>query len=79
MSKLYLYWCLCGNKNRLEKEKHERQIKDENDILKEEFDYSLEKIRDLVACGELVLNRVNISKIRVYLAKKHFLNAVTEK
>ena len=79
MGKIYLYLCLCGNKNKLEEEKRLRKIKDENDILKEEFDYSLEKIRDLVASGELVLNRVNIEKIRVYLAKKHFLDAVIEK
>ena len=36
--KVYLYICLCGNKDRLENEKRRRAIDDENEILKEEFD-----------------------------------------
>ena len=36
--KVYLYICLCGNKNKLEHEKVKRAIDDENEILKEEFD-----------------------------------------
>ena len=38
MGKLYLYLWLCGNKDKLEREKEYRAIQDENDILKEEFD-----------------------------------------
>lgn len=35
--KVYLCICLCGNKEKLEREKLKRKIEDENDILKEEF------------------------------------------
>ena len=38
LKQVYLYVCLCGNKKRLEDEITKRAIKDENDILKEEFD-----------------------------------------
>ena len=38
MGKLYLYLCLCGNKMRYEDEKFQREIEDENEILKEEFE-----------------------------------------
>ena len=37
-SKVYLYICLCGNKTKLQEELKQRAIKDEHDILKEEFD-----------------------------------------
>ena len=38
MGALYLYLWLWGNKRRFEEEKLRREIEDENDILKEEFD-----------------------------------------
>ena len=62
MGKMYLYICLCGNKKRYEEEKIRREIEDENDILKEEFDHTLEQISNLVTNGDLVLNKVNIRK-----------------
>jgi hypothetical protein len=36
--KVYLYICLCGNSMKLQQEKDQRAINDENEILKEEFD-----------------------------------------
>jgi hypothetical protein len=36
--KLYMYIFLCGSKTKLEDEKRTREIQDENDILKEQFD-----------------------------------------
>ena len=62
MGKMYLYLCLCGNKKRYEEEKRRREIEDENDILKEEFERTLDQIRDLVTNGDLVLNKTNIRK-----------------
>ena len=62
MGKIYLYLCLCGNKKRYEEEKIRREIEDENDILKEEFEQTLENISNLVKDGELVLNKINIGK-----------------
>ena len=62
MGKIYLYLCLCGNKKRYEEEKIRREIQDENDILKEEFEQTLENISNLVKDGELVLNKINIGK-----------------
>ena len=59
---MYLYLCLCGNKKRYEEEKRRREIEDENDILKEEFERTLDQIRDLVTNGDLVLNKTNIRK-----------------
>ena len=38
MEKLYLFIWLWGNKKKLEDEKLKQEIKDQNDILKEEFD-----------------------------------------
>ena len=36
-SSFYLYLCLCGNKERLQEETEKRRIKDENEVLREEF------------------------------------------
>ena len=36
--KVYLFLCLCGNRERLEKEKTKQAIEVENEILKEDFD-----------------------------------------
>ena len=38
LEKAYLYLCLWGNERKLRDEKHRRILKDENDILKEEFE-----------------------------------------
>lgn len=38
MGRFYLFICLCGNEKKFEDEKARREIQDENDILKEEFD-----------------------------------------
>ena len=78
MGKAYLYICLWGNKKKLEEEKKKREIEDQNDILKEEFERQLEEIHDLVFKGKLVLNKVNIEKSKLYLASKNYLNAVKE-
>ena len=59
---MYLYLCLCGNKKRYEEEKRRREIEDENDILKEEFEQTLDQISNLVTNGDLVLNKTNIRK-----------------
>ena len=62
MGKMYLYLCLCGNKYKYEEEKKRREIEDENDILKEEFEQTLDQINNLVKYGDLVLNKTNIRK-----------------
>ena len=64
---IYLYICLCGNKKRYEEEKKRREIEDENDLLLEEFEKTIENITDLVKNGELKLNRVNIRKRNSHL------------
>ena len=63
---IYLCVCLCGNKRRYEHEKRRREIEDENDLLKEEFEKAIENITNLVKYGELKLNRVNIRKWNYY-------------
>lgn len=85
--KIYLYICLCGNKRRLEEQKKQREIKDYNDILKEEFDRSkgiflitfigLDEIKNLHSSGKLILDTQNIEKITTYLNTKKFLEAIT--
>jgi hypothetical protein len=61
-----MYIFLCGSKAKLDKEIIDREIQDENDILKEEFDQQLDTIRNLwnpdPTVGRLVLNRHNIEK-----------------
>ena len=84
--KIYLYICLCGNKRRLEEQKKQREIKDYNDILKEEFDRSelfhfyiplgLDSIRELHSSGKLILNGQNIEKITTYFNTDRFLKSI---
>ena len=37
MQKCYLFFCLCGNRERLEREILNRKVQDENDVLRDEF------------------------------------------
>ena len=74
MGKMYLYLCLCGNKYKYEEEKKRREIEDENDILKEEFEHTLDQINNLVKYGDLVLNKTNIRKYnRIIESCNHIL------
>ena len=71
---MYLYLCLCGNKTKYEEEKRRREIEDENDILKEEFEQTLDQISNLVTNGDLVLNKTNIRKfIKIWNQIYHVL------
>ena len=60
MGKLYLYIFLCGNKKKFEAELIQRKQEDENDILKEEFDTMLDRLKRLYLDGDLLLNKTNI-------------------
>ena len=74
--KVYLYICLCGNKNKLENQKRRRKIQDENEILKEQFDTQLSQISNLYREGKLILNKLTIQKSAIYLNPETYLRNI---
>ena len=76
LERIYLWICLWGNRNKLEKQKKEQEIRDNNDILKEKFDLFLEGIKDLHTTGRIVLNDTNIEKVGLYLNPERFVKNV---
>ena len=74
--KVYLYICLCGNKNKLENQKRKRKIQDENEILKEQFDTQLSQISNLYREGKLILNKLTIQKSAIYLNPETYLRNI---
>ena len=64
---LYIYLCLCGNKDKYEKQVKIREIEDENEELKELYEGALNKIKNLVDDGKLKLSKNNIGKLYKFI------------
>lgn len=53
---IYLFFCLCSDKQKLEKEKAKQRIIDENEVLREEYMKSIKGLKELYNKGHIILN-----------------------
>ena len=72
---LYMWTCLCGDRNRLIFEIESRKLWEESELLKEEFLKRLTALKKLYYKGSMLLSQKNIEKLGVYLSKSNVLKA----
>lgn len=72
---IYVWVCLCGKYDKLEKQIKKIKIKEDDEILREKYVSILDDLLKLQRDGKLVLNQVNIEKVNFYLQTNKVLNA----
>jgi hypothetical protein len=65
--KVYLHVFLCGDRIKLEKEKHQQKIDEENENLREQYYRALRGLKQLYKDGKLVLTHQTLERALVYL------------
>ena len=63
LEKVYLFLCLCMNKAKLKREKKDLRIKEENELLREDYMRCLIILKEIYEKGELILNEKVIEKL----------------
>jgi len=71
--KVYLFACLCGDREKLERIKYAIAVEEENELLREDFLKSLKLLKKLYTTGTLTLNAQNIEKLQCYLNQNKVL------
>ena len=66
---LYLFICLCQDKQKLEKEKTRQRIIDENELLKDEYMRSVKHLKELYKKGHIILNPQVLERFKLYISE----------
>eukprot|EP00347_Sterkiella_histriomuscorum_P017660 403348489 len=64
---LYLNIFLCGNREKLKLHQFEADVREENEVLREEYMNSLKVLREAYDKGQIVLNQTVLERFKVYL------------
>jgi len=64
---IYLYLCLCNNKQKLEIKLEQFQKSEEHDDLREQYRHSLDTLQKLPRKGIISLNPTSVEKAKIYL------------
>ena len=71
--RVYLFLCLCGNAERLQRELEQQEIQDKNDILYERYIKAIAPLERVYKSGRLVLDDNVIERIEHYCDEEVFL------
>jgi hypothetical protein len=74
-AQIYLFLCLCGNKEKFSRLEHDILIKEENEVLREKYVEILAQLQDLNTEGRLILNQKNLEKVALHLERGKVLRA----
>ena len=74
--KVYLHVFLCGDRMKLEKQKNQQRIDEENENLREQYFKALRKLKDLYKDGKLVLTHQTLERALVYLNEDRYMESL---
>eukprot|EP00347_Sterkiella_histriomuscorum_P023840 403333206 len=64
---LYLNVFLCGDRQKLKLHQYEADVREENEVLREEYMNSLKVLREAYDKGQIILNKTVLERFKVYL------------
>ena len=74
-AQIYLYLCLCGNREKFERIEQDIKVKEDNEVLREKYVEILAQLQGLNTEGRLVLNQKNLEKVALHLERGKVLKA----